>query len=192
MTIRERLGIGGLVLVGAGALLVTFVARPFVTPVYATDTDSDGLSNAFESAYGTNPAAADSDLDNLSDWDEIFVYGTDPMDDDTDGDGTTDDLDSTPLDDGTDADGRSTATWTWAENLTAPAWTGTSVMDGKGIYVHSGEFVHSMELLRIDPGYGPSMDLTITYRSGITYDGPVGNNWNCVGCNETLAALRVT
>ena len=36
MTIRERLGLGGLVLVGAGALLFTFIARPFVTPAWAT------------------------------------------------------------------------------------------------------------------------------------------------------------
>jgi hypothetical protein len=72
MTIRERLGLAGLALVGAGALLVSFVARPFVEPASAADTDADGLSDAFESAYGTDPNDATTDGDGWNDWDEIF------------------------------------------------------------------------------------------------------------------------
>jgi RHS repeat-associated protein len=112
------------------------------------------------------------------DWYELFVSGTSPRSHDTDGDGIWDASDSAPLDAGTNADGRTNATYSWSENLTAPSWTGTSAVDGKSIYMHSGEFTHSLELLRIDPGYGPSMDLTISYRSGITYDSATGRNWS--------------
>ncbi|NUN51483.1 MAG: RHS repeat protein [Planctomycetaceae bacterium] len=175
MRFSGRLGLGGLVLVGAVALVVSLLARPFVPAAMAVDNDGDGLSLAFETAYGTSDAAADTDGDTWTDWYEIFVKGTDPSNADTDGDGIQDNVD--PYDDGNDADGNTVATWTWAENLTSPAWTGTSAVDAMGFYPHSGEFQHSLELLRIDPGYGPSMNLTIYYRSGITYDGPVGNNW---------------
>ena len=47
----------------------------------AGDTDSDGLTNAFEaSCVGTNAAAADSDSDGVSDFVEVFTHGTDPND----------------------------------------------------------------------------------------------------------------
>ncbi len=53
------------------------------------DFDGDGLSNAEEGALGTNPQSADSDNDGISDYDEVWVYGSDPTesndDDDSDG-----------------------------------------------------------------------------------------------------------
>lgn len=55
------------------------------------DPDGDGLSNAFEINLGTDPQLADTDNDNLSDYDEINVYGTDPLKPDTDDDGLDDD-----------------------------------------------------------------------------------------------------
>jgi hypothetical protein len=42
------------------------------------DPDGDGLTNLQEFQFGTNPFSADTDGDGLSDWDEIFFYGTDP------------------------------------------------------------------------------------------------------------------
>lgn len=54
------------------------------------DIDGDGLSNAEEALYGTDPYNADSDGDGINDYDEIFVYGADPLDPDTDGDGVSD------------------------------------------------------------------------------------------------------
>lgn len=45
----------------------------------ALDADLDGLSNAQERAYGTDPHAADSDADGVSDGNEVSV-GTDPND----------------------------------------------------------------------------------------------------------------
>jgi pimeloyl-ACP methyl ester carboxylesterase len=54
------------------------------------DPDGDGLSNAQEAEYGTNPLSADSDGDGLEDAFEIQQFGTSPTDPDTDGDGLWD------------------------------------------------------------------------------------------------------
>ena len=43
------------------------------------DFDSDGLTNLQEFQYGTNPKAADTDGDGLSDFKEIFYYGSNPL-----------------------------------------------------------------------------------------------------------------
>jgi len=54
------------------------------------DSDSDGLTDVEEKAYGTNPNSVDTDGDNLSDYEEIKIYHTDPLNSDTDGDGYSD------------------------------------------------------------------------------------------------------
>ncbi len=55
------------------------------------DNDKDGLENYREEQYGTNPDAADTDGDELSDIDEIFLLKTNPLvyneDQDSDQDG---------------------------------------------------------------------------------------------------------
>ncbi|MFA7000995.1 MAG: filamentous hemagglutinin N-terminal domain-containing protein, partial [Candidatus Omnitrophota bacterium] len=56
-----------------------------------TDTDSDGLPDSLETTLGTNPALADTDDDNLSDYEEYLKYRTNPNSDDSDSDGTNDD-----------------------------------------------------------------------------------------------------
>ena len=178
MTLRERFGLGGLFLVGAAAFAVSLVAKPFVPAALATDSDSDGLSDAFESAYGTNPNDSTTDSDLWNDWDEIFVYGTDPTDNDTDGDGTDDDQDSEPLMFLADTGGGAAASGAYSRNLTQQAWVGTSARDARGVLVHSGEFTHSLTLMEIDPGCGPSIPAVIHYSSGISYDGPLGGNWD--------------
>jgi hypothetical protein len=43
------------------------------------DPDGDGLTNLQEHQYGTNPFSADTDGDGVSDYDEIFLYGSDPL-----------------------------------------------------------------------------------------------------------------
>ena len=54
------------------------------------DSDGDGLSNAQEIELGTDPQNTDTDGDNLSDYDELYVHGTDPLIADTDGDTLSD------------------------------------------------------------------------------------------------------
>lgn len=43
------------------------------------DFDSDGLTNLDEFQYGTDPKSADTDGDGLTDHNEIFYYGTNPL-----------------------------------------------------------------------------------------------------------------
>ena len=54
------------------------------------DCDHDGLSNIYELSLGTALLSEDTDCDDLSDGDEIYVYGTDPIVPDSDGDGIYD------------------------------------------------------------------------------------------------------
>ena len=58
----------------------------------ALDSDDDGLSDAFELSYGTNPNNKDSDGDTLPDIDEIELYGTNPTFADSDSGGVNDDV----------------------------------------------------------------------------------------------------
>lgn len=64
------------------------------TPIQLTpgemDNDRDGLSNDEETKLGTNSGDPDTDHDGLFDYEEVRVYGTDPLNPDTDGDGYTD------------------------------------------------------------------------------------------------------
>lgn len=51
-----------------------------------TDQDRDGLTLDEEMQLGTSDGVADSDLDGLTDWDEVRVYKSNPLMADTDGD----------------------------------------------------------------------------------------------------------
>jgi len=54
------------------------------------DGDGDGLVDACEADYGTDPAKPDSDGDTLNDGDEVHTHRSDPMKTNTDGDGLSD------------------------------------------------------------------------------------------------------
>ncbi len=80
------------------------------------DQDADGLDIEQENQLGTSDLDSDTDGDGLSDYDEVFVYGTDPTRADTDGDGLSDSFELSfqpsslnPLSSDTDGDGLSDA-----------------------------------------------------------------------------------
>ncbi len=54
------------------------------------DYDEDNLTNAEEIAAGTDPQLSDTDMDDISDYDEIKKYNTNPNDDDSDDDNIND------------------------------------------------------------------------------------------------------
>ena len=54
------------------------------------DCDSDGLSNSYEIELGSDPCSEFSDEDEFNDYDEVYIYGTDPSKTDTDDDGISD------------------------------------------------------------------------------------------------------
>ena len=80
----------------------------FLLPDFG-DSDSDGIPDYNESLYGTNRFSADSDLDDLSDYQEVFIYLTNPLSNDSDSD-TLDDFSevmvyhTNPLSNDTDSD----------------------------------------------------------------------------------------
>jgi hypothetical protein len=65
-------------------------AGPAMAVPTATDADADNLPDANEATYGTDPNNQDTDGDHLADGDEINMYGTNPAVFDTDGDGLGD------------------------------------------------------------------------------------------------------
>jgi hypothetical protein len=78
------------VAMGAAALAVVAEDGPETEVNEVVDTDGDGLSDADEGVYGTNPTNPDTDGDGLPDGDEVNVTLTDPNLSDTDGDGLSD------------------------------------------------------------------------------------------------------
>jgi serine/threonine-protein kinase len=60
------------------------------TYVPPPDADGDGLSDAEEAQYGTDPHKRDTDGDGVGDGLEVHKYHTDPLVADSDGDGFSD------------------------------------------------------------------------------------------------------
>jgi len=58
--------------------------------IASQDSDVDGLTNAQEAEFGTNPTNPDTDGDGLNDGSEINAFSTDPLNVDTDGGGLND------------------------------------------------------------------------------------------------------
>jgi len=58
----------------------------------AVDRDLDGLTDVEEEKLGTDPAQEDTDGDGLKDFQEVKIYHTNPLKADTDGDGVSDGL----------------------------------------------------------------------------------------------------
>ena len=76
------------------------------------DDDNDGLFYADEIANGTDDCDADSDNDNLNDYDEVVVIGSNPTNRDSDGDSRNDDVEvSGNINDPPDFDGDDLEDW---------------------------------------------------------------------------------
>ena len=54
------------------------------------DSDEDGLTNLEEAELGTSLSEKDTDQDGLTDYEEVYVHNTNPLKEDTDGDGLND------------------------------------------------------------------------------------------------------
>lgn len=73
-----------------GALTAALGIKWFLGTSESDDEDNDGLTNAQERRFGTDPKNPDTDGDGLSDGDEVKKYRTNPLRSDTDGDGLSD------------------------------------------------------------------------------------------------------
>ena len=89
--------VSALMAVGSQAATLDFAGNPRIQNRFvdigayeSVDADFDGLTDAEEAFYGTNPLVADSDSDGIPDGDEVYETGTDPDDPDSNGDGTID------------------------------------------------------------------------------------------------------
>lgn len=77
--------------------------RPYSSPEKGyEDTDGDGILDPDEHRIATNAFSIDSDNDGLTDHEEIYSYGTNPNDIDTDGDTAADNFEITHSDEGFD------------------------------------------------------------------------------------------
>ncbi|NOK39485.1 hypothetical protein HMI49_40595 [Corallococcus exercitus] len=54
---------------------ISAVQPVYLCALFATDTDGDGVCDAAESRYGTNPNSTDTDGDRISDFAELYGYG---------------------------------------------------------------------------------------------------------------------
>ncbi len=70
--------------------VVTSIGKGGAVTIYAPDSDEDGLADRLEARIGTDPRAADTDEDNLSDYEEYALHGTNPLKVDSDSDGLSD------------------------------------------------------------------------------------------------------
>jgi uncharacterized membrane protein YgcG len=82
--------IPGLASTSATSSLPNETAVTTTTASSTLDSDNDGLTDAQEAIYHTNPLKVDTDGDGLSDYEEVMIYHTNPLVADTDGDGYTD------------------------------------------------------------------------------------------------------
>lgn len=127
------------------------------------DADGDGLTNLQEQTLGTNPKNNDSDWDTISDYDEVNIYFTNPLNIDTDNDQLDDNieltLDSNPRVQDSDGngivDGQDSFSQQFADNC-----IGVSVQ-----ILGSGDLQQTMEIKKEPYPYAP-----LTRLSGIVSD----------------------
>jgi hypothetical protein len=138
------------------------------------DADNDGLLDADENTWGTNPNDPDTDFDGLEDGEEVYTYLTDPTDADTDGDTLEDgeEVDiyyTDPLDSDTDGGGVSDG---------VEVSGGTDPFDpADDVY---GDSASESFSIASNPAVGSLGDWSYGYLSGGAYSPltiPVTNTW---------------
>jgi len=108
------------------------------------DSDGDGLSDYDEIyVHGTDPLEPDTDDDGLTDDEEVNTYGTDPLNEDSDDDGLSDGdevnvYDTDPLNADTDGDGLSDGEEvdTYDTDPSDPDTDGDGLSDGDEVNSH--------------------------------------------------------
>lgn len=134
------------------------VVEPTPIPAQAVpsegDTDGDGLSDAEEAVYGSDPLNRDYDGDGLADGEEVYVYGTDPVNNDTDGDSLVDGEEiyqygTNPLSQDSDGDGLGDADELFVYG------TNPAAFDSDGDGIGDGEEVFTYGTDPTNPGSGP-------------------------------------
>lgn len=78
------------IVVNTGKNIQAEANNAIIDKVRATDADLDGLTDAEEKQYKTDPKNPDTDGDSIMDSYEIKITKTDPLKKDTDGDGLSD------------------------------------------------------------------------------------------------------
>jgi hypothetical protein len=69
-----------------GGAWANFTQTSSTPPILCSDPDGDGFCTGIENTYGTDPEDNDTDGDTINDYDEIIIHGTNPLSDDSDGD----------------------------------------------------------------------------------------------------------
>ena len=90
---KSRLSVAAAYRLGGTALAGALIAGALLLPAPASaapDPDQDGLPTSDEVAIGTDPYRYDTDMDGLSDFQEVTQFSTDPKKADTDEDGVND------------------------------------------------------------------------------------------------------
>jgi RHS repeat-associated protein len=161
------------------------------------DSDNDGRGDVCDNCpTASNPDQRNSDDDGLGDVCDNCPTVSNPDQQDSDGDGVGDacetmgEVDNGPPEYNLTIDPArkppcgchdgSRTSFTAAE---CPSCTTTAMYPGvaqdtggRTVYLHNGEFFHYVVDLEI-PGRGFNWKLARSYRSGITFNGPLGHNW---------------
>jgi len=124
---------------------------------FSPDSSADGLVDSEKIAAGLYGGLIDSDFDGLSDYDEIHVYGTDPLNPDSDGDGLLDGEEvfitlTDPLSDGnSDPDSSLILSLTGAQSF------GRELLHTSSEYIEDGD-----DLIIVSLVYDPSVTWAVT------------------------------
>ena len=140
------------------------------TNPFAYSTAGDGLTDRVKVTLGLNPFVVDTDRDGLSDYDELIKYHTDPLVP-TGVILITDPFHTKPM--AVPILDRSPARF-----LPLEPFLGSIMLQGPcEIEAGTGEEIEQVTDLTI-PGRGFDFSFTRTYRSQITFNGPIGHNWD--------------